>query len=106
MFWVFFSEIDFFKRDFAVPVVYDVVQPSLDQVPLSVLEDNGQYLDIKSSENDDKLGKTEELSLSISTEEESRTSKDDALNSLPSKEKMPSCSPSSKAAVHFDKPNR
>ncbi|KYO35535.1 hypothetical protein Y1Q_0008090 [Alligator mississippiensis] len=100
------SEIDFFKRDFAVPVVYDVVQPSLDQVPLSVLEDNGQYLDIKSSENDDKLGKTEELSLSISTEEESRTSKDDALNSLPSKEKMPSCSPSSKAAVHFDKPNR
>ncbi|XP_025066797.1 lisH domain and HEAT repeat-containing protein KIAA1468 homolog isoform X6 [Alligator sinensis] len=100
------SEIDFFKRDFAVPVVYDVVQPSLDQVPLTVLEDNGQYLDIKSSENDDKLGKTEELSLSVSTEEESRTSKDDALNSLPSKEKMPSCSPSSKAAIHFDKPNR
>uniref|UniRef100_A0A7M4FH38 RAB11 binding and LisH domain, coiled-coil and HEAT repeat containing n=1 Tax=Crocodylus porosus TaxID=8502 RepID=A0A7M4FH38_CROPO len=99
------SEIDFFKRDFAVPVVYDV-QTSLDQVPLTVLEDNAQYLDIKSSENDDKLGKTEELILSTSTEEESRTPKDDALNSLPSKEKMPSCSPSSKAAVHFDKPNR
>uniref|UniRef100_A0A7M4FH41 LisH domain and HEAT repeat-containing protein KIAA1468 n=1 Tax=Crocodylus porosus TaxID=8502 RepID=A0A7M4FH41_CROPO len=86
-------------------LVYDV-QTSLDQVPLTVLEDNAQYLDIKSSENDDKLGKTEELILSTSTEEESRTPKDDALNSLPSKEKMPSCSPSSKAAVHFDKPNR
>lgn len=104
-----FSEIDFLKNEnFAVPVVCDLVHSSLDQVPLSVPEDNGRYLDIKSSDNDSKHGKTEEISLSISAEADSKTPKDDTLNSLPSKEreKLPSCALSNKAAIHFDKPNR
>ncbi|XP_030408106.1 RAB11-binding protein RELCH isoform X4 [Gopherus evgoodei] len=98
------SEIDFLKNEnFAVPVVCDLVH-----VPLSVPEDNGSYLDIRSSDNDSKHGKTEEISLSISAEADSKTPKDDTLNSLPSKdrEKLPSCALSNKAAIHFDKPNR
>lgn len=89
--------------------VYGVApHPSLKQVPLTVSEDNGRYLDIKSSENDNKHGNIEETSLALSAEVDSRTSKDDMLNSVPSKEteKLSSCAPSSKAAVHFDKPNR
>uniref|UniRef100_A0A663FFV5 RAB11 binding and LisH domain, coiled-coil and HEAT repeat containing n=1 Tax=Aquila chrysaetos chrysaetos TaxID=223781 RepID=A0A663FFV5_AQUCH len=104
------SEIDFLKNEnFAVSTVYGVApHPSLKQVPLTVSEDNGRYLDIKSSENDNKHGNTEETSLSLSAEVESRTSKDDMLNSVPCKEteKLSSCAPSTKAAVHFDKPNR
>ncbi|XP_043364356.1 RAB11-binding protein RELCH isoform X5 [Dermochelys coriacea] len=103
------SEIDFLKNEnFAVPVVCDLVHSSLDQVPLSVPEDNGRYLDIKSSDNGSKHGKTEEISLFISAEADSKTPKDDTLNSLPSKEreKLPSCALSNKAAIHFDKPNR
>ncbi|XP_075601000.1 RAB11-binding protein RELCH isoform X3 [Balearica regulorum gibbericeps] len=104
------SEIDFLKNEhFAVSTVYGVApHPSLKQVPLTVSEDNGRYLDIKSSENDNKHGNTEETSLSLSTEEDSRTSKDDTLNSVPCKEteKLSSCAPSTKAAVHFNKPNR
>uniref|UniRef100_A0A8C0QQB5 LisH domain and HEAT repeat-containing protein KIAA1468 n=1 Tax=Chelonoidis abingdonii TaxID=106734 RepID=A0A8C0QQB5_CHEAB len=99
-----FSEIDFLKNEnFAVPVVCDLVH-----VPLSVPEDNGRYLDVRSSDNDSKHGKTEEISLSISAEADSKTPKDDTLNSLPSKEreKLPSCALSNKAAIHFDKPNR
>ncbi|XP_032644139.1 RAB11-binding protein RELCH isoform X2 [Chelonoidis abingdonii] len=98
------SEIDFLKNEnFAVPVVCDLVH-----VPLSVPEDNGRYLDVRSSDNDSKHGKTEEISLSISAEADSKTPKDDTLNSLPSKEreKLPSCALSNKAAIHFDKPNR
>lgn len=106
----FFSEIDFLKNEnFAVSTVYGVApHPSLKQVPLTVSEDNGRYLDIKSSENDNKHGNTEETSLSLSAEVDSRTSKDDMLNSVPCKEteKLSSCGPSTKAAVHFDKPNR
>uniref|UniRef100_A0A8C4KRN0 LisH domain and HEAT repeat-containing protein KIAA1468 n=1 Tax=Dromaius novaehollandiae TaxID=8790 RepID=A0A8C4KRN0_DRONO len=104
------SEIDFLKNEnFAVSTVYDIApHPSLEQVPLSVSEDNGRYLDIKSSENDNKHGNTEETSLSVSSEVDSMTSKDDTLNSVPCKEreKMSSCVPSTKATVHFDKPNR
>uniref|UniRef100_A0A8C4XY29 LisH domain and HEAT repeat-containing protein KIAA1468 n=1 Tax=Gopherus evgoodei TaxID=1825980 RepID=A0A8C4XY29_9SAUR len=92
-----------YNENFAVPVVCDLVH-----VPLSVPEDNGSYLDIRSSDNDSKHGKTEEISLSISAEADSKTPKDDTLNSLPSKdrEKLPSCALSNKAAIHFDKPNR
>lgn len=89
--------------------VYGVApHPSSKQVPLTVSEDNGRYLDIKSSENENKHGNTEEKSLSLSAEVDSRTSKDDTLNSVPLKEteKLSSCAPSTKAAVHFDKPNR
>uniref|UniRef100_A0A8C8SVM3 RAB11 binding and LisH domain, coiled-coil and HEAT repeat containing n=1 Tax=Pelusios castaneus TaxID=367368 RepID=A0A8C8SVM3_9SAUR len=104
-----FSEIDFLKNEsFAVPVVCDLVHSSLDQVPLSVPEDNGRYLDIKSSDNDSKHGKTEEISLSTSADADSKAPKDETLNSLPAKEreKLPSCALSKKAAIHFDKPNR
>eukprot|EP00075_Anas_platyrhynchos_P016745 XP_027305998.1 RAB11-binding protein RELCH [Anas platyrhynchos] len=104
------SEIDFLKNEnFAVSTVYGVApHPSSKQVPLTVSEDNGRYLDIKSSENDNKHGNTEEKSLSLSAEVDSRTSKDDTLNSVPRKEteKLSSSAPSTKAAVHFDKPNR
>uniref|UniRef100_A0A8C8SR51 LisH domain and HEAT repeat-containing protein KIAA1468 n=1 Tax=Pelusios castaneus TaxID=367368 RepID=A0A8C8SR51_9SAUR len=103
------SEIDFLKNEsFAVPVVCDLVHSSLDQVPLSVPEDNGRYLDIKSSDNDSKHGKTEEISLSTSADADSKAPKDETLNSLPAKEreKLPSCALSKKAAIHFDKPNR
>uniref|UniRef100_A0A8C4XLM5 RAB11 binding and LisH domain, coiled-coil and HEAT repeat containing n=1 Tax=Falco tinnunculus TaxID=100819 RepID=A0A8C4XLM5_FALTI len=104
------SEIDLLKNEnFAVSTVYGVApHPSLKQVPLTVSEDNGRYLDIKSSENDNKHGNTEETSLSLSVEVDSRTSKDDKLNSVPCKEtqKLSSCAPSTKAAVYFDKPNR
>ncbi|XP_075777499.1 RAB11-binding protein RELCH isoform X3 [Pelodiscus sinensis] len=103
------SKIDFLKNEnFMVPVVSDLVHSSLDQVPLSVLEDNGSYLDIKSSDNDNKNGETEERSLPISTEADSQTPKDDTLNSLPGneREKLPPCAPSKKTAIHFDKPNR
>lgn len=106
----FFSEIDFLKNEnFAVSTVYGVApHPSLKQVPLTVSEDNGRYLDIKSSENDNKHGNTEETNLSLSAEVDSRTSKDDTLNSVPHKEteKLSSCAQSTKPAVHFDKPNR
>ncbi|XP_064016914.1 RAB11-binding protein RELCH isoform X2 [Pogoniulus pusillus] len=104
------SEIDILKNEnFAVSTVYGVApQPSLKQVPLTVSEDNGRYLDIKSSESDNKHGNTEETNLSLSTEVDSRTSKDGLLSSVPRKEleKLSSCAPSTKAAVHFDKPNR
>ncbi|KAJ7408741.1 hypothetical protein WISP_118830 [Willisornis vidua] len=104
------SEIDFLKNEnFAVSTVYGVSpHPALKQVPLSVSEDNRRYLDIKSSENDNKHGNTEETSLALSAEVDSRTSKDDMLNSVPYKEteKLSSHAQSSKAAVHFDKPNR
>ncbi|XP_015709998.1 RAB11-binding protein RELCH isoform X1 [Coturnix japonica] len=104
------SEIDFLKNEnFATSTVYGVEpHPSLKQVPHAVSEDNGRYLDIKSSENDSKHGNTEEKSLSSSAEHDTRTSKDDTLNSMPCKdtEKVSSCAPSTKSAVHFDKPNR
>ncbi|XP_061850599.1 RAB11-binding protein RELCH isoform X4 [Colius striatus] len=103
------SEIDFLKNEnFAVSTVYGVAHhPPLKQVPLTVSEDS-RRLDVKSSENDSKPGNTKETSLSLSAEMDSRTSKDDTLNSVPCKdtEKLSSCAPSTKAAVHFDKPNR
>lgn len=106
----FSSEIDILKNEnFAVSTVYGVApQPSLKQVPLTVSEDNGRYLDIKSSEGDNKHGNTEKTNLSLSAEVDSRTSKDGLLSSVPRKEleKLSSCAPSTKAAVHFDKPNR
>ncbi|NXD64829.1 K1468 protein, partial [Eolophus roseicapillus] len=104
------SEIDFLKNEnYAVSTVYGVApHPSLKQVPLTVSEDNGRYLDIRSSENDNKHGNTEDTSLSLSAAVDSRTSKDETLNSVPckEKEKLSSCASSTKAAVHFDKPNR
>ncbi|XP_053913532.1 RAB11-binding protein RELCH isoform X2 [Cuculus canorus] len=103
------SEIDFLKNENFVSTAYGVApHPSLKQVPLTVSEDDGRYFDNKSIDNENKYGNTEETSFSLSAGVDSRTSKDDALNSVPCKEteKPSSCAPSTKAAVHFDKPNR
>ncbi|XP_042318009.1 RAB11-binding protein RELCH isoform X2 [Sceloporus undulatus] len=99
------SEIDYLRSEKTpIPAIYDSVQSSVTQVPLTVPDDNGRYLDIKSSSNDDKHAENEEKR--IFAESESRTFQDDTQLSLPCKETLPPCSPSNKAAVHFDKPNR
>ncbi|XP_015261943.1 PREDICTED: lisH domain and HEAT repeat-containing protein KIAA1468 homolog [Gekko japonicus] len=103
------SEIDYLRNEKpAVPVICDSVQSSLVQVPLTFPDDNGRYLDIKSSATDSNHGETEEERLFTGTEPESRLPKDNTKSCLPNKEreKLPSCPPSIKAAVHFDKPNR
>ncbi|XP_013925446.1 PREDICTED: lisH domain and HEAT repeat-containing protein KIAA1468 homolog [Thamnophis sirtalis] len=101
------SEIDYLRsQKTSIPMVCDTVQPSSAQVPPTLPDDNGKYLDIKSSTNDDKLGRTEEEITLM--EPECRTSKEDI--GIPfaykEREKFPFCSPSNKAAIHFDKPNR
>ncbi|XP_053099812.1 RAB11-binding protein RELCH isoform X1 [Hemicordylus capensis] len=101
------SEIAYLRSEkSAVPVTCDSVQSSLAQVPLTVPDDNGRYLDIDSSANDSKHGEIEEKN--IFTDPQPRTPKEDNLTSLTIKEreKPPSCPPSNKAAMHFDKPNR
>ncbi|XP_028593716.2 RAB11-binding protein RELCH isoform X3 [Podarcis muralis] len=93
------SEIEYLRSEKTpVPVIFDSVQSSLAQVPLTVPDDNGRYLDIQSSLNDGQHGDTEET----------MPPKEDMRISLPLKEreKLPSCPPSNKAAIHFDKPNR
>ncbi|XP_054840679.1 RAB11-binding protein RELCH isoform X1 [Eublepharis macularius] len=103
------SEIDYLRNEKpAVPVICDSVQSSLAQVPLPFSDDNGRYLDIKSSATDSNHGETEEERLFTRTEPESRIPKDNTKSCLPNKEieKLPSCSPSIKAAIYFDKPNR
>lgn len=102
-----FSEIDYLRSEkSAAPVTCDSIQSSLAQVPDPVPDDNGKYLDIKSSVNGGKHGETEEKK--PFTESQSRTSKEDPQTPLPIKERanLPSCSPSNKPAIHFDKPNR
>ncbi|XP_025853495.1 RAB11-binding protein RELCH isoform X12 [Vulpes vulpes] len=95
------SEMDFLKNEhFAIPVVCDSVQPSLDHKDS---EDSGQNPVIN---NTDK-GKDKNNHLSKSDEVDSTIPKENFPNSVPRREKeeVPS-SPSSKNAVHFDKPNR
>nr|XP_020642317.1 lisH domain and HEAT repeat-containing protein KIAA1468-like [Pogona vitticeps] len=100
------SEIDYLRSEKTqFPMISDLVQSSSGQVPLTVPDDNGRYLDIQSSANEDKHAQSEEKK--IFTEPESRSSKEDARISLPFKEreKIPPCFPTNKSAVHFDKPN-
>uniref|UniRef100_A0A8C0L0S4 RAB11-binding protein RELCH n=1 Tax=Canis lupus dingo TaxID=286419 RepID=A0A8C0L0S4_CANLU len=95
------SEMDFLKNEhFAIPVVCDSVQPSLDHKDS---EDSGQNPVIN---NTDK-GKDKNNHLSKSDEVDSTIPKENFPNSVPRREKeeVPS-SPSSKNTVHFDKPNR
>ncbi|XP_029777648.1 RAB11-binding protein RELCH isoform X5 [Suricata suricatta] len=96
------SEMDFLKNEhFAIPVVCDSVQPSLDHKDS---EDSGQNPVINSSDKEvDK-----DIHLSKSDEVDSTVPKESFPNSAPrrGKEDMPSSSPSSKNVVHFDKPNR
>uniref|UniRef100_A0A8D0BQ48 LisH domain and HEAT repeat-containing protein KIAA1468 n=1 Tax=Salvator merianae TaxID=96440 RepID=A0A8D0BQ48_SALMN len=97
------SEIDYLRNEkTSVPVICDSIHSSVAQVPLRVPDDNGRYLDIQSSTNDGRHGESEEPF----TESESRCPKDDSRISFACKEKFPTCSPSSKPAIHFDKPNR
>ncbi|KAM3840318.1 RAB11-binding protein RELCH isoform 2-T2 [Vipera latastei] len=101
------SEIDYLRSpNTSVPTICDPVQTSSAQVPPTLPDDNGKYLDIKSSSNDDKLGRTEEDRTYM--ESECRTFKEDI--GIPfaykEREKFPPCSPSNKSAIDFDKPNR
>lgn len=94
--------MDFLKNEhFAIPVVCDSVQPSLDHKDS---EDSGQNPVISSSDKQ----KDKEIHLSKSGEVDSSIPKENFPNSVPRREKeeMPSSSPSSKNTVHFDKPNR
>ncbi|XP_038626462.1 RAB11-binding protein RELCH isoform X1 [Tachyglossus aculeatus] len=103
------SEMDFLKSESVpLPMAYDSVPHSVDQVHLKVSEENGQNLDVKNSGSRSKTGKTEDIHLSVPEEANSGSPKEEARNSLPQKEreKMPSCSPSHKEPVHFNKPNR
>ncbi|XP_058996550.1 RAB11-binding protein RELCH isoform X4 [Mustela nigripes] len=96
------SEMDFLKNEhFAIPVVCDSVQPSLDHKDS---EDSGQNPVISSSDKQ----KDKDIHLSKSGEVDSAIPKENFPNSVPRREKeeMPSSSPSSKNTVHFDKPNR
>uniref|UniRef100_A0A8C6Y2G5 LisH domain and HEAT repeat-containing protein KIAA1468 n=1 Tax=Naja naja TaxID=35670 RepID=A0A8C6Y2G5_NAJNA len=107
LFFLCCSEIDYLRsQKTSIPTICDTVQSTSAQVPPTLPADNGKYLDIKSSSNDDKLGRTEEEI--ILKESECRTSKEDI--GIPfaykEREKFPSCSPSNKVVIHFDKPNR
>ncbi|XP_020851370.1 RAB11-binding protein RELCH isoform X2 [Phascolarctos cinereus] len=99
------SEMDILKNEnFSFPTVRDTGHPSLDQFPHRISEDREQYLDMKNSDT----GQTKDINLSVSDETDALTPKVNDSNSLPRKERerMPSCSPSNKDTVHFDKPNR
>nr|XP_019584878.1 PREDICTED: lisH domain and HEAT repeat-containing protein KIAA1468 homolog isoform X7 [Rhinolophus sinicus] len=99
------SEMDFLKSEhFAIPVVCDSIQPSLDQSLHKDSEDSGQSSVVNSSDE----GKNKNIHLSKSDEVDSTVPKENIPNSLPRKEReaVPSPSASSKNTVHFDKPNR
>ncbi|XP_037661564.1 RAB11-binding protein RELCH isoform X4 [Choloepus didactylus] len=98
------SEISFLKNEhFAIPVVCDSLQPSLDQSPHKDSEDSGQNSAVNSSDT----GKSKDFHLSISDEVDSTIPKENFPNSFPKREREGlSSSPSSKTTVHFDKPNR
>ncbi|XP_036732595.2 RAB11-binding protein RELCH isoform X6 [Manis pentadactyla] len=95
------SEMDVLKNEqFALPVVCDSVQPSLDHKDS---EDSEQNPVISSSD----MEKSKNI-ISKSDEADSTIHKENFPNSFSRKEKegMPSSSPSNKNTVHFDKPNR
>ncbi|KAF6089171.1 RAB11 binding and LisH domain, coiled-coil and HEAT repeat containing [Phyllostomus discolor] len=98
------SEMDFLKNEhFALPVISDSVQPSLDQSLHKDSEDSGQKPVINSSDE----GKNKDVHLSKPDEDDSTVPKEHFPNSLPRRERegIPS-SPASNNTVHFDKPNR
>ncbi|XP_045705725.1 RAB11-binding protein RELCH isoform X4 [Phyllostomus hastatus] len=98
------SEMDFLKNEhFAIPVISDSLQPSLDQSLHKDSEDSGQKPVINSSNE----GKNEDIHLSKPDEVDSTVPKEHFPNSLPRRERegIPS-SPASNNTVHFDKPNR
>ncbi|XP_012581378.1 PREDICTED: lisH domain and HEAT repeat-containing protein KIAA1468 homolog isoform X2 [Condylura cristata] len=99
------SEMDFLKNEhFANPEVCDSVQPSVGQSLHKDSEDSRQTPAVNSLEK----GKNEDIQLSKSDEVDSTIPKENVPNSFPRRERegMPSSSPGSKSAVHFDKPNR
>ncbi|XP_053520200.1 RAB11-binding protein RELCH isoform X7 [Artibeus jamaicensis] len=98
------SEMDFLKNEhFAIPVISDSVQPSLDQPLHKDSEDSGQKPVINSSDE----GENKDIHLSKPDEVGSTVPKESFPNSLPRRERegIPS-SPASNSTVHFDKPNR
>ncbi|XP_069885103.1 RAB11-binding protein RELCH isoform X3 [Dipodomys merriami] len=99
------SEMDFLKNErFAIPAVCDAVQSSLDQPCSKDSTDSGQSTLVNSSDQ----GKKQKAHLSVSDEVDSTIPKENSSDSFPRRERegIPSSSPSSKSAVHFDKPNR
>lgn len=92
------------NENFAIPVICDSVQPSLDQSLHKNSEDSGQ----KPVTNSSDEGKNKDIHSSTSDEVDSTIPKENFPNSLPRRERegMPSSSTSSKNTVHFDKPNR
>ncbi|KAK2504524.1 hypothetical protein MC885_000114 [Smutsia gigantea] len=95
------SEMDFLKNEqFALPVVCDSVQPSLDHKDSEDSEQNPVINSSDKEKNKNIISKSDEADSSIH--------KENFPNSFPRKEKegMPSSSPSNKNTVHFDKPNR
>ncbi|XP_036891262.1 RAB11-binding protein RELCH isoform X7 [Sturnira hondurensis] len=98
------SEMDFLKNEhFAIPVIANSVQPSLDQSLHKDSEDSGQKPVINSSDE----GENKDTHLSKPDEVDSTVPKQGFPNSLPRREReeIPS-SPASNNTVHFDKPNR
>lgn len=96
--------MDFLKNEhFAIPVISDSVQPSLDQSLHKDSEDSEQKPVINSSDE----GKNKDIHLSKLSEVDSTVPKENFPNSLPRRERegIPS-SPASNNTVHFDKPNR
>ncbi|XP_042636171.1 RAB11-binding protein RELCH [Orycteropus afer afer] len=99
------SEIDFLKNEhFAIPVVCDSVQPSVDQSSHKDSEDSEQSSVVNSSDQ----GRSKDIHLSVSDEVDSAAPKENSSNSVPrrGREGMPSSSPQSRNAAQFDKPNR
>ncbi|XP_036273570.1 RAB11-binding protein RELCH isoform X1 [Pipistrellus kuhlii] len=99
------SEMHILKNEhFAIPVICDSVQPSLDQSLHKDSKDSGQ----KPVTNSSDEGKNKDIYPSTLDEVDSAIPKENFPNSLPRKERegTPSSSSSSKNTVHFDKPNR
>ncbi|KAF7485997.1 Hypothetical predicted protein [Marmota monax] len=99
------SEMDCLKNEhFAIPAVFESIQPSLDPSPHKDSEDSGQSQVVNNLEK----GKNKDIHPSITDKTDSIILKENSSDSFPriEREGMPSSSPASKTTVHFDKPNR
>ncbi|KAG3293785.1 hypothetical protein H1C71_036343 [Ictidomys tridecemlineatus] len=99
------SEMDCLKNEhFAIPAVFESIQPSLDPSPHKDSEDSGQSQVVNNLEK----GKNKDIHPSITDKTDSIILKENSSDSFPriEREGMPSSFPASKTTVHFDKPNR
>nr|XP_033790886.1 RAB11-binding protein RELCH isoform X3 [Geotrypetes seraphini] len=108
----FESELDALKKqNIVTPVVSNVVPGSLDRVPCQYLKASGHYLDISSSDSDNR--KSEETKNSViaeaaESEMDFRVPTEETQHPLfrKQREKMTAIPQNSKDEVQFDKPNR